>query len=63
MHETQADREREDAHQQSQKLAAQLEKTRQKAESKRIKTREAEEKKTKGGKGASGMGPGANEGR
>jgi hypothetical protein len=51
---TQADREREEAHQESQKLAAQPERTRQKAERKRVKTREAEEKKKKGGKGASG---------
>jgi hypothetical protein len=55
-------RDREEAHQQAKKLAAQRERTRQKAECKRIKTREAEEKKTKqvtkqgpeGGRGASG---------
>jgi hypothetical protein len=40
-------RDREDAHQQTQKLAAQRERTRQNAQRKRIKTREAEEKKTK----------------
>jgi hypothetical protein len=51
---TQADREREQAHQESQKLEAQHERTRQKAERTRVKTREAEEKKKKGGKGASG---------
>jgi hypothetical protein len=45
---------REEAHQQTKKLAAQRKRTRQKAERKRIKTREAEEKKTKGGRGASG---------
>jgi hypothetical protein len=44
----------EEAHQQAQKLTAQRERTRKKAESKRIRTREAEKKKTKGGKGASG---------
>jgi hypothetical protein len=43
----QADRDREEAHQQAKKLAAQNERARQKAESKRIKTREAEEKKAK----------------
>jgi hypothetical protein len=46
---TQADREREEAHQESQKLEAQRERTRQKAESKRVKTREAAEMKKKGG--------------
>jgi hypothetical protein len=51
---SQAGRDQEEAHQQAQKLAAQCEKTWKKAESKRIRTREAEEKKTKGGKGASG---------
>jgi hypothetical protein len=51
---SQEGRDREEAHQQAQKLTAQRERTRQKAERKRIKTREAEEKKTKGGKGASG---------
>jgi hypothetical protein len=51
---SQAGRDQEEAHQQAQKLAAQLEKTWKKAKSKRIRTREAEEKKTKGGKGASG---------
>jgi hypothetical protein len=58
----QAGRDREEAHQQAKKLAAQGERTRQKAERKRIKTREAEEKKTKkvtkqgpeDGRGASG---------
>jgi hypothetical protein len=43
----QAGRDREEAHQQAKKLAAQNERARQKAESKRIKTREAEEKKAK----------------
>jgi hypothetical protein len=43
----QADRDREEAHQQAKKLAAQSERARQKAKSKRIKTREAEEKKAK----------------
>jgi hypothetical protein len=51
---SQEGRDREEAHQLAQKLAAQRERTRKKAESKRIRTREAEEKKTKGGKGASG---------
>jgi hypothetical protein len=51
---SQEGRDREEAHQQAQKLAAQRERTRQKAERKRIKTSEAEEKKTKGRKGASG---------
>jgi hypothetical protein len=51
---SQEGRDREEAHQLAKKLVAQRERTRKKAESKRIRTREAEEKKTKGGKGASG---------
>jgi type IV secretory pathway VirB10-like protein len=43
----QADRDREEAHQQAKKLAAQNKTAQQKAESKRIKKREAEEKKAK----------------
>jgi hypothetical protein len=43
----QAGRDQEEAHQQAKKLAAQSERTRQKAKHKRIKTREAEEKKKK----------------
>jgi hypothetical protein len=43
----QAGRDREEAHQQAKKLAAQNERAQQKAESKRIKMREAEEKKAK----------------
>jgi hypothetical protein len=40
-----ADQDREEAHQQAKKLAAQNERARQKAENKRVKMREAEEKK------------------
>jgi hypothetical protein len=43
----QADQDREEAHQQAKKLAARNERARQLAEHKRIKTREAEEKKAK----------------
>jgi hypothetical protein len=43
------DQDREEAHQQAKKLAARNERARQLAEKKRIKTREAEDKKAKGG--------------
>jgi hypothetical protein len=52
----QVNREREEAHQESQRREAQRERAQQKGESKRIKSREAEKKK-KGGKGASGWVP------
>jgi hypothetical protein len=45
----QGDQDREEAHQQAKKLAAQNERARQLAEKKRIKKREAEERKVKGG--------------
>jgi hypothetical protein len=54
----QVNREREEAHQESQRREAQRERAQQKDESKRIKAREAEKKKKKkGGKGTSGWAP------